>query len=177
LGMPRELEFKFMPSDRNDGEALAREMDIRAKNGSLSINEMRSKTGEPLLSAPEADQPLIVTPAGTFFITDEGLKPVGGDLSVGLESPAVETPEVSAPEISKPVVEAPASAEPVESDDVAAEKAIKKEIGQFVRWLRKSPTNTFEFTVVPTVYGETLNKFVEVQDFDGARWYAERYLA
>jgi hypothetical protein len=177
LGMPRELEFKFMPSDRNDGEALAREFDIRAKNGSLSINEMRSKSGEPLLSAPEADQPLIVTPAGTFFITDEGLKPVGGDLSAGLETPEAPKPEVSAPATEKPALEAPAAAEPVETDEAAAEKAIKKEIGQFVRWLRKSPTNTFDFTVVPTVYGETLNKFVEAQDFDGARWYAERYLA
>ena len=174
LGMPRELEFKFMPSDRNDGEALAREMDIRAKNGSLSINEMRSKSGEPLLSAPEADQPLIVTPAGTFFITDEGLKPVGGDLSAGLETPEVAKPEISTPVTEKPAVEASA---PVESEEQAAEKAIKKEIGQFVRWLRKSPSNTFNFTVVPTVYGETLNKFVEAQDFDGARWYAERYLA
>lgn len=174
LGMPRELEFKFMPSDRNDGEAMAREMDIRAKNGSLSINEMRSKNGEPLLNAPEADQPLIVTPAGTFFITDEGLKPVGGDLSAGLETPEAAQPEISTPVVEKPAIEASA---PVESEEQAAEKAIKKEIGQFVRWLRKSPSNAFEFTVVPPVYGETLNKFVEAQDFDGARWYAERYLA
>jgi hypothetical protein len=166
-----------MPSDRNDGEALAREYDIRAKNGSLSINEMRSKSGEPLLSAPEADQPLIVTPAGTFFITDEGLKPVGGDLSASLDTPEVSKPEVSAPITEKPAIEAPVTAEPVETDEAAADKAIKKEIGQFVRWLRKSPTNTFDFTVVPTVYGETLNKFVEAQDFDGARWYAERYLS
>jgi hypothetical protein len=174
LGMPRELEFKFMPSDRNDGEALAREFDIRAKNGSLSINEMRSKSGEPLLSAPEADQPLIVTPAGTFFITDEGLKPVGGDLSAALQGPEVETPEVSAPVTEKPALDA---ATPVETEEQAVDKAVKKEIGQFVRWLRKSPSIPFDFTVVPTVYGETLNKFVEAQDFDGARWYAERYLA
>lgn len=174
LGMPRELEFKFMPSDRNDGEAQAREMDIRAKNGSLSINEMRSKNGEPLLSAPEADQPLIVTPAGTFFITDEGLKPLGGDLSASVEASAIEKPEVSAPVVEKPVVEASTASE---SEEQAAEKAIKKEIGQFVRWLRKSPTLPFEFTVVPDAYGETLNKFVEVADFDGARWYAERYLS
>ena len=174
LGMPRELEFKFMPSSRNDGEAMAREMDIRAKNGSLSINEMRSKNGEPLLSAPEADQPLIVTPAGTFFITDEGLKPVGGDLSASLEAPEVEAPELSAPETSKPALDA---STPSETEEQATDKAVKREIGQFVRWLRKSPTNTFDFTVVPEVYGETLNKFVEAQDFDGARWYAERYLA
>jgi hypothetical protein len=174
LGMPRELEFKFMPSSRNDGEAMAREMDIRAKNGSLSINEMRSKSGEPLLSAPEADQPLIVTPAGTFFITDEGLKPVGGDLSAGLEAPEVEAPVIAAPVVEKPALEA---STPEATDEQAADKAIKREIGQFVRWLRKSPTNTFDFTVVPTSYGETLNKFVEAEDFDGARWYAERYLA
>lgn len=174
LGMPRELEFKFMPSDRTDTESQARENDIKVKNGGLSINEMRAKAGEPLLDAPEADQPLIVTPAGSFFLTDTGLKPIGGELSAGLEAPVVEKPEVSAPATEKPAIEAPKAAE---TDEQAAEKAIKKEIGQFVRWLRKSPSNPFDFTVVPTVYGETLNKFVEAGDFDGARWYAERYLA
>lgn len=165
LGTPRELEFKFMPSARNDSEAMAREQDIRFKNGGLTLNEMRSKSGEPLLDAPEADQPLIVTPAGTFFLTDEGLKPVGGEL---VNAPDTVEAETVKPEIAKP--------EPAD-DEADAEKAVRKELGQFIRWLRKSPTAPFEFEAVPTVYGETLNKFVDVADYEGARWYAERYLS
>lgn len=176
LGMPRELEFKFQPSDRNDTLAIAQEEDIRTKNGGLSINEVRAKNGQPLLSAPEADQPIIVTPQGSFFITDEGLKPLM-DTTAVTASEASTLPALEAPaETEADVTPAPTPEAPAE-DEADANKAIRKEIGQFIRWLRKSPTVGFEFDVVPTVYGETLNKFVEVADYDGARWYAERYLA
>ena len=76
LGMPRELEFKFMPSARNDDMVAAQVADIKKRNGGMTLNEARSIDGLPLLDAPEADQPMIVTPAGTFFITDEGLVPL-----------------------------------------------------------------------------------------------------
>lgn len=76
LGMPRELEFKFMPSARNDDMVAAQVSDIKKRNGGMTLNEARSIDGLPLLDAKEADQPMIVTPAGTFFITDDGLVPI-----------------------------------------------------------------------------------------------------
>ena len=51
-----------------------------------------------------------------------------------------------------------------------------EETKKFLRFLRKSPNRPFEFKHLPTAYAETLNKFIAIQDYDGARWYAERYL-
>ena len=163
LGMPRELEFKFQPSARQDDGAIANAEDVRIRNGSLTLNEARSKNGLPLLDADFADQPIFVA-TGAFALTPEGPAPFGGapldfggDLSqIGTETPVEETP---AP------VEAPKAALPA---DIA-------EIKRFKKWLKKSPTKPFHFDYVPEGYADTLNKFVAVGDHDGAAWYAERY--
>ena len=177
LGMPRELEFRFMPSARNDDEATARTYDVMLKNGTMSVNEARSKSGLPLLDSEQADQTLLVTNAGSFYLTSEGVVPltsetVSGDPIASLEA---ET-QLDTSELVEPV-EAPVEdlVEPVA--EPANDKAVRDEVKTFIRWLKKSPTRGFDFQVLPTVYGDTLNKFVEVADYDGARWYAERYLA
>ena len=189
LGMPRELEFKFMPSIRHDDTAIAQADDIRLKNGSLAINEARAKAGLPLLDAEEADTPIFLTGLGGYFLTENGLM----DLSTGSmvdatdealqpgeiegEVPNVE-PEEEEQEEEKP--ETDSAETPVEeeedSEEEAKEKAAKEEIRQFIRWIRKSPSRSFEFVALSSSYAETLNKFVEARDFDSARWYAERYL-
>jgi hypothetical protein len=46
--MPRELEFKFMESGREDTESVARTRDINIKSGTLTLNEARSRAGMPL---------------------------------------------------------------------------------------------------------------------------------
>jgi hypothetical protein len=98
LGMPRELEFQFAPSGRTDSAGLAAEVDIKRKNGGLTLNEARSREGLPLIEAPEADQPMIVTPSGVFFMTDEGLVPIADPSVAAEEEPVVE--EVETPEES-----------------------------------------------------------------------------
>lgn len=107
LGMPRELEFKFQPSGRTDAAGIAAEMDIKRKNGGLTLNEARSREGLPLIEAPEADQPMIVTPAGVFFVTDDGLVPIADPAS----EPA---PDISA----EPSGEVPPESETPEESDV-----------------------------------------------------------
>jgi hypothetical protein len=57
------------------------------------------------------------------------------------------------------------------------EKAARNEVYKFMRWVRKNPTGLFSFEHLPETYAATLNKFVAVEDYEGARWYAERYLA
>jgi hypothetical protein len=178
LGMPRELEFRLMPSKRGDDLAAAQASDIEAKNGSTSLNERRSAKGLSLIDAPEADQPLIVLPSGSFFITDEGLVPVQPADNTGAATPMT-SPEAATTE-AEPI--APAGAEPiptetsVEAEEEPVNKAARDEAKAFIRWLRKSPTRNFEFRHLPDTYAQTLNKFVDVEDYDGARWYAERYL-
>ena len=180
-GMPRELEFKFMQSERNDTLAEAQEFDIKLKNGSMTLNEVRSKNGLPLLDAPEADTPIMVTSSGTYLVTEEGLLPI--DPSLGLESldqqdTAEDDQPQDASETTQSLPEDRAEEKPEETKPVEeTSKAVKEEIKQFLRWLRKSPSRPFDFKETPAVFGETLNKFIEVEDLDGARWYAERYLA
>lgn len=54
--------------------------------------------------------------------------------------------------------------------------ADRDEIKTFIKFLNKKPTRRFDFIHIPETYGDTLNKFVEVKDYDSARLYAERYL-
>jgi hypothetical protein len=77
LGIPRELEFKFMPSGRDDNESIARTRDIEIRNGGLTINEMRSLAGRPLIESAEADMPILVMGASAYVVTEEGIMPFG----------------------------------------------------------------------------------------------------
>jgi hypothetical protein len=158
LGMPRELEFKFQPSARQDDKAIADAEDVRIRNGSLTLNEARAKNGLPLLDAEEADQAIFVG-AGAYALTQQGAVSFDGSTDQPLDSFAIEAEPVDAEVI----------AEPAKGDDQA-------EVRKFIKWLRKSPNKSFQFDFVPQTYAETLNKFVAVKDYDGARWYAERYL-
>lgn len=163
LGMPRELEFKFMESGRQDLESIARTRDLEIKSGSLTINEARSRSGLPLIEAPEADMPIIAVGTGAYFLTEEGIKPftesTGG---LGLDGENLVTPEPQ---------------DEVVTEDVTNGEKAAQELKKFLRFLKQNPQREFNFREVPVVYAEVLNKFVTVKDYESARWYAERYLA
>ena len=161
LGMPRELEFKFQPSARKDDQAIASADDIRLRNGSLTINESRARAGLSLLDAEAADTPMLVAGAAAYLLTEDGPVP--------FDSTAIQP---DAPAEAKPV-EAPVEA-PVEKPKAALPEDIA-EMRAFVKWSKKSPSKPFKFNHVPEAYAETLNKFIEVGDHDGARWYAGLY--
>ena len=171
LGMPRELEFKFMESGRQDLESVARTRDIDIKSGNLTINESRSRAGMPLVEAPEADMPIIVTGMGAYFVTNDGLKSFD-DTSTYVTDDGEQAQEINAP--SETVQNAIENVQTEEETDT--EKTVA-ELRQFLRFLKKSPERNFRFKNVPVVYAEVLNKFVNEKDYDSARWYAERYLA
>jgi hypothetical protein len=176
LGMPRELQFKFMPSDRNDSLEAAQEDDIRVKNGTLSLNEARARMGLPLLEAEEADTPIYTTSQGSFFVTADGVM----DFATGTVTDSQDEAANDAAVPSEPTVEetpAEENVEPVTAPTSSKMDLAVDEAKLFLRWLRKSPARPFEFRYLPSAYAETLNKFISVQDYDGARWYAERYLA
>lgn len=181
LGMPRELEFRFTTNTREDTEAVARTRDIQLKSGDLTLNELRSLSGRPLIEAAEADMPIIVAGAGAYLVTETGLKPFEEALG-GLETNG-EIEEEPKPEIENVLDNAKNNVEQLreslendseENED--SEKAVG-ELKQFLRFIKKSPTRAFNFREVPVIYADVLNKFVEQKDYDSARWYAERYLA
>jgi hypothetical protein len=73
LGMPRELEFKFMIKEIRDNEAEAKKSDLELRGGTKTINERRSELGLPLLDTPAADQPILVAGNGVFLFSPEGI--------------------------------------------------------------------------------------------------------
>ncbi|OXE36182.1 MAG: hypothetical protein CGW95_09240 [Phenylobacterium zucineum] len=162
--MPRELEFKFQPSARQDDKAIADAEDVRIRNGSLTLNEARSKNGLPLLDSDYADQPIFVA-TGAYGLTDAGPVAFGGTPDAGILDANSMDSSTSEPALNEASAEAPKSTLPA---DIA-------ELVRFKKWLKKSPKDSFHFDYVPEGYADTLNKFVAVGDFDGARWYAERY--
>ncbi len=179
LGAPRALEFKIMPSGRNDPEAAARANDIKLKNGTLTRNEARSKEGLPLLNSPVADQPTIYTGTDVLVITEQGVESISGEPALPElpQQPQVEEQQPEAEEAAPAVAQPEDNTPEEEPVDEPNDKAARNELYKFMRWIRKNPKSTFAFEHVPATYAETLNKFVSVEDFEGARWYAERYLA
>ena len=162
LGMPRELEFKFMESGRDDTESNARTADINIKSGTLTLNEARSRSGLPLIEAPEADIPIFTTATGSYLVTETGMVLIDGTQTL-TDDGETET-------------EVPAIEDAPEEDVTDAVKA-QQELKKFLRFLTKAPDRAFRFQDVPVVYADVLNKFVTAKDYDSARWYAERYLA
>jgi len=152
LGMPRELEFRLMVSNREETAEKASIIDTQIKDGQLTINEARSLAGRSLLDAPEADYPLVIAGSNSFFITPTGIQPVQPPAPVAEETtPAGEKPK-------------------------AEEKPAVSEVKAFLKWSRIARDREFNFEHLEEEYAATLNKFIITGDLDGARWYAERYL-
>lgn len=157
LGMPRELEFKFMESGREDTESNARTIDLNIKSGTLTLNEARSRSGLSLIEAPEADIPILATAFGSFLVTETGMKLIDGQQILTEDGVVSEDKELA-----------------LEDNDALK---TQQELKKFLRFLTKSPERSFRFQNVPVVYADVLNKFITTKDYDSARWYAERYLA
>ena len=114
LGMPRELEFKFMISEVRDNEMEARKADIEVRGGGKTINERRTDLGLPLLDTPAADQPILVAGNGVYLFSPDGIvnaaAPVAGAEEFDAETSPV--PEPAQPTPSEPKVKANDIAEP-----------------------------------------------------------------
>lgn len=73
LGMPRELEFKFMVEDAHDTEVEAKKSDLEVRGGAKTLNERRTELGLPLLDTPAADQPILVAGNGVYLFSPDGI--------------------------------------------------------------------------------------------------------
>ena len=107
LGMPRELEFKFMVSEIRDNEDAAKKADLELRGGTKTINERRSELGLPLLDTPAADQPMLVAGNSVFFISPEGIinatTPPTGELDIDdAENPIAPVKPEPKPEVTAP---------------------------------------------------------------------------
>jgi len=171
LGMPRELEFRLAPADINDDESAAKRDDIKRRGAGLTVNESRAENGLPLLDTPEADMPLLVAGNAVYMFSPDGVVSAGTTMDEsGTVVEQTQAQTNNAPETAT-------AQKPVKEEVKPVDKSAQDEIRTFIRWVRKGNTSrSFNFDKVEATYGEVLNKFVEAQDLDGARWYAERYL-
>jgi hypothetical protein len=105
LGMPRELEFKFMIAEVRDNEMNAQKSDLEVRGGGKTINERRTELGLPLLDTPAADQPILVAGNGVFLFSPDGIVNASNPTSTAEEfdpdtSPIVKPP-IEAPTVSQ----------------------------------------------------------------------------
>lgn len=167
LGMPRELEFRLMPSKRQDDEASARKAQIEITSAGKTVNERRSDLGLPLLDTPQADMPILVSGSGVYLFSPEGIINAATTVSAAqLDQDGAEIPEESEviPEEEVPPVAAP--------EEVAAE------VKAFMKWAAKGTRKReFDFKMIDPIVGEALNRCAVEGDLDTARSLAKAYLA
>ena len=154
LDMPRELEFRMLPSKRQDDESSARKAQIEVTSGAKTINEHRSELGLPLLDTPQADMPLLVTGAGVLLFSPDGIIDPGQ--------------QISAPQLD------------TNGDDQAEEPKIEveAEVKSFLKWANKGKRKRdFEFKTLDPVVAEALNRCAMEGDLETARSLAKAYLS
>ena len=167
LGMPRELEFRLMTSKRMDNEENARKNQIEVTSGGKTINERRSEMGLPLLDTPQADMPILVSGAGMFLFSPDGLI----NAAQLTTAPALEGSEAT--EIEEP--EAPEEA--IEEETPVTIETVK-EVQAFMKWAKKGDRGRdFEFKTIDPIVAEALNQCVYDGDLDTAKALAKAYLA
>lgn len=168
LGMPRELEFKLMTSQRLDNEENARKNEIEVRSGGKSINERRSELGLPLLDTPQADMPIMVAGSSVLLFSPDGLI----DAASAATAPTLSGPDATPdePTTPNPLEQKPSTEVQPEEDEVTEVKA-------FMKWAAKGKrARLFEFKSLDPIVGDALNRCAFDGDLDTARALAKAYL-
>jgi hypothetical protein len=168
LGMPRELEFKLMTSQRMDTEENARKNQIEVTSAGKSVNERRSELGLPLLDTPQADMPILVSGAAVYLFSPDGLI----DAATASVAPTLSGPDATpdAPTTPNTLEEEPSTEVKPEEDEVTEVKA-------FMKWAAKGKrARLFEFKSLDPIVGDALNRCAFDGDLDTARALAKAYL-
>ena len=168
LGMPRELEFKLLTSERRDTEENARKNEIEVRSGGKSINERRSELGLPLLDTPQADMPMLVSGSSVYLFSPDGL------IDAATASVA---PTLSGPDATPDAPTTPDTLEEKPSTEVTPEEDEATEVKAFMKWAAKGKrARLFEFKSLDPIVGDALNRCAFDGDLDTARALAKAYL-
>jgi hypothetical protein len=177
LGMPRELEFKFITSKRLDDEGNARKSQIEVTSAGKTINERRSELGLPLLDTPQADMPILVTGSEMFLFSPDGII----NAKELTSAPTLEGPDATP---IAPTTPDTANAQPQEeapTTEIKTEEEVDKEtadeVKAFMKWANRGKrARLFEFKSLDPIVGEALNRCAFDGDLDTARALAKAYL-
>lgn len=154
LGMPAELEFRFLGLEDEDEAAADQVAQNRIQWGRMTLNEDRDRLGLPRYPFAEADMPMVMTTRGVIFIDGASEFATPG---VPLAAGSGNTGEQPAP--GETASDAEGTGDEPEDDDeeqpepaAGGEKpeAVKAELAAFRRWARKnpSPRRPFQFQTV-----------------------------
>ena len=174
LNMPRELEFKLMPSRKNDTQELAQKNDTEIRGASKTINEARSEKGLPLLDTPEADMPMLVTGATVYLFSPDGVLDIktliGGQGNATQEgAPNNENEKPDQQEVEQQ------TAAQLRRDEMG--DGIQSEVKAFMKWAKKgSHSRQFEFKMIDPVVAEALNRCAYEGDIETIKSLTKAYL-
>jgi hypothetical protein len=168
LGMPRELEFKLLTSERRDTEENARKNEIEVRSGGKSINERRSELGLPLLDTPQADMPIMVAGSSVLLFSPDGIIDA---------AQAAQAPTLSGPDATPDAPTTPDTLEQKPSTEVKPEEDEVTEVKAFMKWAAKGKrARLFEFKSLDPIVGDALNRCAFDGDLETARALAKAYL-
>ena len=168
LGMPRELEFKLLTSERRDTEENARKNEIEVRSGGKSINERRSELGLPLLDTPQADMPMMVTGSSVLLFSPDGIIDAAS---------AATAPTLEGPDATPTTTTTPNTLEEKPSTEVKPEEEEATEVKAFMKWAAKGKrARLFEFKSLDPIVGDALNRCAFDGDLETARALAKAYL-
>lgn len=134
LGMPVELEFKFLGLEEEDEAAADAVADARVSSGRMTYNEDRDRMGLPRYPFPEADMPIVKTQRGVIFLEGASQLAPPGDL--------IEPPQ--APKNTGNSANSDGEQEPAQQPSRG--EAVKTELAAFNRWARRNPSPRRPFT-------------------------------
>lgn len=168
LGMPRELEFKMLTSERRDTEENARKNQIEVTSAGKSVNERRSELGLPLLDTPQADMPILVSGSSVLLFSPDGII----NATEVTSAPTLEGPDATP---IKPTT--PNTLEEKPATEVKPEDEEATEVKAFMKWAAKGKrARLFEFKSLDPIVGDALNRCAFDGDLETARALAKAYL-
>jgi hypothetical protein len=176
LGMPRELEFKLMPSKRQDDESTARKHQIEITSAAKTVNEGRAEMGLPLLDTPQADMPILLAGPSVLLFSPDGII----DAMAGGSAPQLESDgqtEIPGTEVAAEVK--PEAKPEVKPDDEEPKKEeVAVEVKAFMKWANKGRRGRdFEFKTIDSVVADALNRCAMEGDLETARQLAKAYIS
>jgi hypothetical protein len=150
LGMPAELEFRFVGLEEDNEAEADKVADERVKTGRMTYNEDRDRQGKPRYDFPEADMPMVQAMGGIVFLEGASKLAAPGQVVQPVEpSPRQDKDRDGRIDPTQEVDEG-AEAQDGEEDDGDQADAVKTELAAYRRWAKRNPTPSrpFAFTTV-----------------------------
>ncbi|MGH3826857.1 MAG: phage minor head protein, partial [Pseudonocardiaceae bacterium] len=137
LGMPGELEFRFLGLDAEEEAAADSVIDEQLKSGRITFNEAREEMGRAPYAFDEADMPIVETARGIIFLENSSKLVAAGELVTPAQAPPITgPPEGSDADPSDPHEDdAPTTPPAARPAPAVPADAKKTELATYYKWV------------------------------------------